>query len=91
MLSVYLGVSVLCLIMHHLLGHLPFYQILQLRQRNRHGLEPLVTWAASPASAAPGTVTMRASRWAPEPELCSRLCGASRSGIVVCTMMWSQC
>ena len=40
------------------------FQILQLRLRSPHALEPPATWAASPASAAPGTATTRASRWA---------------------------
>lgn len=39
-------------------------QILQLHQRSRRAPEPPAPWAALPASAALGTATTRASRWA---------------------------
>lgn len=48
------------------------FQILQLHQRSHHAPEPPATWAALPASAAPGTATTRASRWA-RSWLCSGL------------------
>lgn len=61
------------------------FQILQLHQRSHHAPEPPATWAALPASAAPGTATTRASRWA-RSWLCSGLwrmsmrCGWGRGG-----------